>query len=327
MKRHRIRRVLAAVIGGAIVVAAGIDAHSGASSSDLRNSITLFVPSAPGGTWDTNARELQHAMVENDIVVKTQVINMPGGAGTLGLNQLIQMDSRSDVLMLTGTVMLGGVEVNDAENAVADATPIARIVEDYQAVFVPADSPFENLDDLISAWQKDPGGTAIGGGAIGGTDSLLAASLAGEIGIDPKGINYITFSGGGEVLPALLSHTVDAAIGGYAEFEDQVEAGKLRALALTAPEPKPGINVPTFKQQGIDLYLPNWQGLMAPPGISDDERQELTDIVTETLATEEWQRALERNRWTGVELTDEPFDEFVRSETERIEGVINESGI
>lgn len=327
MKRQKIGRAVSAVLGAAVLVLAGLDAHSGKDGSETRNSLTLFVPSAPGGTWDRIARELQRAMKENDVVLKTQVINLSGGAGTLGLNQLIQMDGQNDVLMLTGTVMLGGVEVNDAKNNVTDATPIARIVEDYQAIFVPADSPHKNLAGLVKAWKADPSGTAIGGGAIGGTDSLIASSLAKEIGIDPKAINYIPFSGGGQVLPALLSHTVDAAIGGYAEFEDQVEAGKLRALGLTAPKPQPGIDVPTLQEEGINLYLPNWQGLLAAPGISEEDRQELSQIVKETLATSEWREALERNRWTDVQLFDDAFADVIASEKERISALIEESGM
>lgn len=327
MKRPGIGLSVFAIVGTAIVAFAGVDAHAGKNGSETRNALTLFVPSAPGGTWDTNARELQRAMVENDIVLKTQIINMPGGAGTLGLNQLIQMHGRNDVLMLTGTVMLGGVEVNDAENDVIDATPIARLVEDYQAIFVPGDSPYQDLAGLLKAWKADPSGTVIGGGALGGTDSLIACSLAGYIGVDPKTINYIPFSGGGEVLPALLSHTVDAAIGGYAEFADQVEAGKLRALGLTAPEPQPGIDVPTLREEGVDLYLPNWQGVLAPPGIREEDRRELTKIVTEAMATDEWREALSRNRWTGVPLTGQDFGDFIESESERIRTLVKQSGI
>ncbi len=327
MKRQPIGRVIFALLGAAVIVLAGLDARSGKDGSEIRNSLTLFVPSAPGGTWDRIARELQRSMKENDVVLKTQVVNLSGGAGTLGLNQLVQMEGRNDVLMLTGTVMLGGVEVNEAKNHVADATPIARVVEDYQAIFVPADSPHRDLQSLVNAWKADPGGTAIGGGAIGGTDSLIASSLAQEIGIEAKKVNYIPFSGGGQVLPALLSHTVDAAIGGYAEFEDQVEAGKLRALGLTAPEPQPGIDVPTLKESGIDLYLPNWQGLLAAPGISDSDKEELSQIVRETLDTDEWRESLQRNRWTDVQLFDDAFADVIASETDRISTLIAESGM
>lgn len=320
-------RVLLALVTAVAFLAAAVDAHGNRDGSGTRNSLTILVPSAPGGTWDTNARELQRALKENGIVANPQVINLPGGAGTLGLSQLMEMRGREDIVMMTGTVMLGGVVVNDSPVEVADTTPIARLVQDYQAVFVPGDSPFASLDDLISAWRKSPGGTAIGGGALGGTDSVIAHTLAAEVGIDPTAVNYIPYSGGGEVLPALLSHSVDAAIGGYAEFEDQVEAGKLRALALTAPEPQPGIDVATFIEQGVDLYVPNWQGVVAAPGISEEATSDLAAIIEEATATTEWADALKRHRWTDVYLPAGDFAELVDGEARRIRDVIVDSGI
>lgn len=328
MTRSRVLpRALLAAITAVTFTTAAIDAHGNRDGSGTRNSLTILVPSAPGGTWDTNARELQRAMKENGIVANPQVINLPGGAGTLGLSQLVQMEGREDILMMTGTVMLGGVVVNDSPDAVADTTPIAQLVQDYQAVFVPGDSPVKTLDDLISAWKKNPGGTAIGGGALGGTDSLIAHTFAEEVGIDATSVNYIPYAGGGEVLPALLSHSVDAAIGGYAEFEDQVEAGKLRALALTAPEHQPGIAVRTFAEQGVDLYVPNWQGVVAAPGISDEAADQLGDIIAETVATPEWAEARERNRWTDSYRPADDFVTLLDSESRRVRDVIVESGI
>ncbi|OAB88824.1 tricarboxylic transporter [Janibacter melonis] len=328
MSRRRAlsRAALVAAVAVAFTAAA-TDAHSNRDGSGTRNSLTILVPSAPGGTWDTNARELQRAMKENDVVANPQVVNLPGGAGTLGLSQLVQTDGREDIIMMTGTVMLGGVVVNDAPDEVSDTTPIARLVQDYQAVFVPGDSPFDSLDDLVEAWKKSPGGTAIGGGALGGTDSVIAHALAEEVGIDPTSVNYIPYAGGGEVLPALLSHSVDAAIGGYAEFEDQVEAGKLKALALTAPEPQEGIDVKTFIEQDVDLYVPNWQGVVAAPGISQEAEDSLGEVIAETVKTPEWRDALQRNRWTDVYQPADEFTPFIDSESDRIRDVIVESGI
>ena len=148
----------------------------------------------------------------------------------------------------------------------ADVTPIARLAEDFEVIVVPGDSPYQNLEEFLAAWKADPGGTVVGGGSKGGTDHLLAGLVAEDAGIDPRQINYLAFSGGGEALNALLANTVDASISGYNEFADQIEAGNVRALAIGTKERVDGIDVPSLGEQGVDVELTNWRGLVAPPG-------------------------------------------------------------
>lgn len=310
-----------------LVLAAGWDAHRTGTLSGARTGLTIIAPAAPGGGWDTVARELQAAMRENDVVSNPQVVNVPGAAGTIGLSQLLGMDGQEDVIMVTGTVMIGGIAVNDSPQDLTTTTPVARIADDYEVLVVPADSPYQTLDDLLAAWTQDPGSIAIGGGSLGGTDQLLAALIAQNVGIDPAEVNYIPYAGGGEAVASLLSGASALGISGWNEFADQVESGNLRALALSAPEPQPQIDVPTLMEQGIDLHLPNWRGVVAPPGLTDAETSELLDIIDETIATDEWQDALERNSWQDTELLGEEYGQFIEQETERIDGIVQEAGL
>lgn len=310
-----------------LVLTAGWDAHRTGTLSGARTGLTIIAPAAPGGGWDTVARELQNAMRENDIVSNPQVVNVPGAAGTIGLSQLLGMDGQEDVVMITGTVMIGGIAVNGSPQDLTATTPVARIADDYEVLVVPADSPYQTLDDLLTAWKQDPGSIAIGGGSLGGTDQLLAALLAQEVGIDPLQVNYIPYAGGGEAVSSLLSGASSVGISGWNEFADQVEAGELRALAMSAPEPQPQFGVPTLMEQGIDLHLPNWRGVVAPPGLSDEETQELQDIIDETIATDEWSDALERNAWQDTELLGPEYGQFIAEETDRIDGIVQEAGL
>lgn len=319
------------IIGGAlavpITIAAGIQASRSGIASGARNSLTLLVGAAPGGGWDTVAREMQEAMRARGIVANPQVINVPGAAGTIALEQLVQMVSRNDVIMITGTVMLGGIEVNDSTSDLTQTTPIAHLADDYEAFVVPADSPFTSLRELVEAMRDDPGGIAIGGGSLGGTDHLLAAMLARDENIPPGEINYVAFAGGGEAVSALLSNSIAVGVSGYNEFADQVTAGNLRLLAICAPEPLPDIDGPTMAEEGFDTYLPNWRGAVAPAGITPEERTELTAIVRETVETPEWRDALERNRWIDAYEDGSDFADFVGSDTRRISDIIKELGL
>lgn len=314
--------VVALIVGTAVYAAA----QTGTGDS-ARSRLGVIAPAAPGGGWDLVAREAQQAMKSEGIVNNVQVVNIPGAAGTIGLGQLADMPGQASTLMVTGTVMVGGVIANDSATTLADVTPIARLAEDFEVIVVPGDSPYRTLGEFVEAWRADPGGTVVGGGSKGGTDHLLAGLVAADAGIDPQQINYLAFSGGGEALNALLANTVSASISGYNEFADQIEAGNVRALAMGTRERVDGIDVPSLGEQGIDVELTNWRGLVAPPGITPEQRQILIDIVTEMVQGEAWQSTLQRNRWQNTFIAGAEFEEFLGSETDRIQQIADQLGI
>ncbi|MDI9894642.1 tripartite tricarboxylate transporter substrate-binding protein [Rhodococcus sp. IEGM 1381] len=314
-----------AVVGA--VTVAGIDAASSASGSDARAKLTLIAPAAAGGGWDLVAREAQQALRSDSIVNNAQVVNVPGAGGTIGLSQLDNLSGQATTVMITGTVMLGGIAINNSDTTLADTVPIAKLAEDFEVFVVPKDSPIQNLEDMIDAWRANPGGLPIGGGSLGGIDHIVAGQLAQEADIDPAAINYIAYSGGGEVLTSLLSNTVGVAVSGFNDFRDQIEAGNVRALAVASPEPLEGFDVDTFIEQGYNVDLVNWRGIVAPPGISDEDRQTLVDIVAEMVETEQWATAVERNRWKESVVTGDEFRDFLEIEQARITAILEELGL
>ena len=320
------KSLLAIAVIGAVTVA-GIDASRSQGGSDARSKLTMIAPAAAGGGWDLVAREAQQAMRSDNIVNNAQVVNVPGAGGTIGLSQLESLSGQATTMMVTGTVMLGGIAINNSETTLADTVPIAKLAEDFEVFVVPKESPYQNVEDMIAAWRANPGGLPIGGGSLGGIDHIVAGQLAQQADIDPAAINYIAYSGGGEVLTALLSNTVGVAVSGYNDFRDQIEAGNVRALAVAAPEPVDGIDVDTFAELGYDVDLVNWRGFVAPPGISDEDRQTLIDIVTEMSETEQWASAVERNRWKESFLTGDEFGEFLEVEQTRITDILRELGL
>ncbi|WP_072805953.1 Bug family tripartite tricarboxylate transporter substrate binding protein [Rhodococcoides yunnanense] len=326
-KSPTLSTALLAVAVAAAVTVAGLDASRSGSGSDARAKLTMIAPAAAGGGWDLVAREAQQALRSDGIVNNAQVVNVPGAGGTIGLSQLESLAGQSTTVMVTGTVMLGGIAINDSATTLADTVPIAKFAEDFEVFVVPKDSPYENVEDMIAAWRANPGGLPIGGGSLGGIDHIVAGQLAQEAGIDPAAINYIAYSGGGEVLTSLLSNTVGVAVSGYNDFRDQIEAGNVRALAVAAPEPVDGIDVPTFVELGYDVDLVNWRGIVAPPGISDEDRDTLIAIATEMQDTEQWATAVERNRWKVAFQTGDEFGEFLDVEQTRITDILRELGL
>jgi len=315
------------IVAAGLFAAAAVSASVAGSAESPRTKLTLVAPAAPGGGWDGFAREAQRVMRAHSIGGGIQVVNIPGASGTIGLGQVAEMGDRHDVMMVTGGVMLGGIIVNNSSINLQDVTPIARLADDFNVLVVPGDSPYETLDEFAEALAANPGGTAIAGGSLGGIDHLLAGMLARDIGVDPAAVNYLAYPGGGEVVTSILSHTAKAGLSGYNEFRDQIESGNLRALAVSAPQPIDGIDVPTFVAQGYDVAMSNWRGYVAPPGISDAVRDELVAMVTEMRDTQDWADTLARNSWVDSYMVGAEFDEFIRTETERTEEIMKELGL
>src|SRR3712207_9143563 len=108
---------------------------------------------------------MQNAMRQNGIVTNPRRGNVPGAGGTVGLGQLVDQEGAGDVLMVMGTVMVGGIEVNDSEYSLDQTTPLAHVADDYLALVVPADSPHRDIDAFVQTFRTDPGSIAIGGGS------------------------------------------------------------------------------------------------------------------------------------------------------------------
>ena len=139
--------------------------------------------------------------------------------------------------------------------------------------------------------------------------------------------DLIPFSGGGESLAAILGGKVTAGISGLSEYEGQIKAGKLRALGLTSAQRLPGVDIPTFKEQGIDLVLANWRSVVAPPGISPEQRKVLSDAVEKMVKSDAWKEILKQKGWDDAYLGGDAFADFLKTEIARVTEVLKSVGL
>jgi len=303
-------------------------ALAGSALAQPPNSLRLMAPAAPGGGWDGTARAMQSALQEAGLVRNVEVFNVPGAGGTIGLAQLATAESGSeDLLMVMGLVMVGAILSNDSPVTLANTTPIARLTAEYEVIVVPANSPHQTLQDLVDAFRANPGAVSWGGGSAGGTDHILAGLLANAVGVDPTQVNYIAFSGGGEALASIMGGQVTAGISGYSEWAGQIESGDLRVLAVSAPERVPGIDAPTLREQGVDLELANWRGVVAPPNLSAEARDRLVQLVDQLVASDAWQAQLEQFGWTSAYMSGDEFAAYLQEEDARVTEVLRAIGL
>ena len=317
---RRIIPTLAAAVAVLALAACstGADGAAGEGSDGESAAITdlqIIVPADPGGGWDQTGRAMSQVLTGDGLVSSAPVVNIGGAGGAVGLASLAN-ETNPHTLMVTGLVMVGAVETNASETRIEDATPIARLTEEALVVVVPAESEYETLDDLVEAIIEEGQAVTVTGGSAGGADHILAGLLLEEAGLAADEItaqlNYVPNSGGGEAVSLLLGNNVSAGISGVGEFVEHIEAGTMRALAVSSAEPVEQLpDTPTITEEGYDVVLTNWRGLLAPGGISDTDRDALISLVEQLHESEAWTEERETRGWTDALQTGDEFSAFI----------------
>jgi putative tricarboxylic transport membrane protein len=258
-----------------------------------------------------------------------EVTNVPGAGGTVGLAEMVtQHQGDAGIMMMMGKVMVGAILTNQSPVTLDQVTPLARLTAEYEAIVVPADSPHQTLADLIAAFQADPQSIAWAGGSAGGTDHILVGQIASAVGVTPDGINYIAYAGGGEASAAILGNQVAAGVSGVGEFVDFVSSGQMRMLAVSSEERLDIVpDVPTLQEEGVDVVLLNWRGVVAGPDLSDEDRAAVIDLLTQMNESAAWQEALTTNGWDNVFLAGDEFGQFITDENAVITEVLKNIGL
>jgi len=299
-----------------------------AGSAWALDTAKIMVPGAPGGGYDQTARTLGKALQEAGQAKGAIYENKPGAGGTLGLAQFVN-SSKGDAnaLCVMGAIMVTGVVQNKPPITLANATPIAKLFTEYNVIAVNKASPFQSMADLMTAFKKDPASIKWGGGSKGSTDHIGVAELARASGIPANKINYIPFGGGGEGTAAMLGGHISVITGGYSELAKYIQAGQMRALAVTSPTRLPDVSAPTLKEQGIDVVIGNWRGVYGAPGLTAEQQKALADAVVMATKSKVWQAAVKDNLWTPDVQTGEGFSKFVEGEHSRLRTTLAEVGL
>ncbi|MEU5697549.1 Bug family tripartite tricarboxylate transporter substrate binding protein [Streptomyces aurantiacus] len=320
-----------ALLGAAVLLLVGpplLTTGSGSETGTQIPGLRFMVPNTPGGGYDITARTAAKNAEDAELTHNIEVFNLPGAGGTVGLSRLVSEHGNGKLAMSMGLGVVGAVHSNDSPKTLADTTPIARLTEEQDVVVVGKESPYTSVDQLVDAWKANPGKLPVGGGSSpGGPDHLAPMLMARAAGIAPKDVNYIPFDGGGELLASILGDKVAFGVSGVGEYLDQIKAGELRVLAVTGPERVDELDAPTLKESGYDVDFTNWRGIVAPPGLSDAERDKLVRLVEELHDSPQWQKSLEQNGWDDAFLTGGKFGDFLAAQDKRVISVLKELGL
>ena len=334
MRTASVRKLtVGALAAGLVLTGCGTTAEGGAASGGGTeegpvSGLRVMVPNSPGSGYDTTARAWAQVAEEEKLADTIEVFNLEGAGGTVGLQRLVNETGNADMLMQMGLGVVGAQYSNRSEATLDQTTPIARLIEEAEAIVVPANSPFQSIDDLVAAWKADPGNTPVGGASNpGGPDHLTPMLLAQQVGVTPTAVNYVAYDGGGELLAGILGGDVAFAATGIGEVTEPAASGDVRILAVTSEKPVEGVDAPTLTEQGVDLTFTNWRGIVAAPDISAEEAQRQIDLITQVHDSEAWKKVLEDQGWTDSFVTGDEFGSFLDQESQRVQGVLGELGL
>ncbi len=301
------------------------DQTQGTTVTDLR----MMVPNSSGSGYDVTARSAVRVLEDSKITKGTEVFNVPGAGGTVGLAKMVNESSKENLAMIMGLGLVGASYTNKSSPRLSGTTPIARLIEEQSAVLVSKNSPYRTLEGLITAWKADPKKISVGGGSVpGGPDYLLPMQMAATVGIDVNQVNYVSYDGGGELLPALLGNKVAFATSGAGEYLAQIQSGEVRVLATSGARRSESVpHAPTLREQGLDLEFTNWRGIVAPPGITAEAKAKWIRICEELHSTEKWQQVMKQNGWTDAYLSGPEFDTFMAEQETRVAKVLTDVGL
>jgi tripartite-type tricarboxylate transporter receptor subunit TctC len=231
-----------------------------------RRPILLVCPWAQGGGTDRVSRTVA-AHLESELGVPVNVVNATGGKGVTGHSR--GLAARPDGYTLTmATLELNTMHWSGLTDlTVADCIPLMSLNEDYAALFVRQDAPWQNLAELEAAirQQPTPGSMTASGTTTGGAWHLAVAGWLDATGLGVESVTWVSSTGSAPSLQELISGGFDMVCCALSEAESLLQAGEVRALGVMSPTRALGYeSVPTFKEQGTDWSLGGWRAVVVP---------------------------------------------------------------
>ena len=276
--------------------------------------VTFVVGYAAGGSTDINARELGQVMTP---VIGQQIIidNKGGAAGSIGLRAVAAAKPDGQTLFVAvGTNVIINPHVQKGMiDTIAALAPVCQITS-YQYVLVVGNSvPAKNAAELVALAKKDPEKLTYSSSGVGGNNHLAGALFAEAAGIK---LTHVPYKGTGPAVADVIGGQITMNFSSLPPAVSQIKGGNLKALAVTGDKRVKSLpDVPTLKEQGIDVVVTSWQGLFAPAKTPADVLDKIEKAAKEAMKNPKWEEALARD---GLEQPPErtraEFTKFVADE-------------
>jgi putative tricarboxylic transport membrane protein len=292
--------------------------------------IELVVAGNAGGGLDLVARELDNTLREAKLARQPLVIkNMGGAAGNLAKTYVHQKKGEAHLLYLESNRIFVNRIVGTTELTYTDVTPVARVMTEYLAWGVRADSPYKTAKDLLDKAKANPASIVFGIGTLPGNDHTNIVRAVKAYGMDAKKVQIVAFKSSADATIQVLGGHAPVVSSGLSELLEHVRAGKMRLVAISSPSPLSGelASVPTWRSMGIDIAILHWRGLFGPPGMPAEAVKYWEQTVGRLSKTDAWKKALDRHLWFDGYADSAAFRRDMERENREYTEVLTELGL
>jgi tripartite-type tricarboxylate transporter receptor subunit TctC len=295
------------------------------------STIEIIAPAAPGGGWDLVSRAVQRAVTEGKLVNKSVIVsNKPGGGGAVGWTYLKGKSGNAQFIAANSSLLLSNNLLGSSPLTYKDFTPLAMLTTEWIGVAVQPNSPYKSGKDLLDALKKDPGSMTLGvGPSLGNNDHLSFIQIAKKHGIDTSKLKWVVFEGaGGEIMMNLLGGHIGVATMSVSELLTQHKAGKVRIVGYTADKRIEVLpDVPTWKEQGVDIVFPHWRGVMLPPGMTPAQIAYWNKVMSEVAKSPIFKKTIESLNGQVYYKNSAEFTKFLDEQTAVLGPLVEELGL
>jgi len=291
MNRNTLASLLAAPLLATTLVA-GAPAHAA----------ECIAPASPGGGWDFTCRSIGKIMYDIGVVDSPiQVTNMAGAGGGVAYSTVVNERNDDEELIIAAS---SATATRLAQNAYSGMTAdqvrfLGAIGADPGAIVVAKDSPYQSLTELLEAIKADPASVAFAGGsAVGGFDHLKVLMALQRVGFtDITKVKYIGVDSGADAITQTIGGFTQAMTGDISEVVGFLKSGDVRVLASFTEERLTGdfADIPTAREQDVDVVAVNWRGLYVPKDISEAAYDKWVDALDQVANSDEWAAQMEAN--------------------------------
>jgi putative tricarboxylic transport membrane protein len=294
-----------------------------------QKTIEIVVANSPGGSNDRTARQVESFLTKQRLVsVPVTVVNKPGGGGAIAYTYVQQHAGDPHYLLVATPALLLSHIAGTSKLTYTDFTPIASLFNDYYVFAVSYASPLQNGKDLIERLKQDPQSVAMGFPTALSQNHVGAALLLKTIGRKANEFKSIVFKGTAEAAAALLGGHIDLIITPAGNASPHVAAGRMRVLAVAAPQRFSGVlaAAPTWREQGIDLVFSGWRAVMAPKGLTPAQVGFWEGALRKATGSSGWKADLEKNYWSDDFAGAEQFRKELDGDYAAMSTVMTELG-
>ena len=318
-------KLVVAVLGASL----GFVAHAQTAWKPDRP-VELIAMNAPGGGSDRTLRIMSKIMQQTQLVpVAVNVVNKPGGGGTVAYNYLNTHPGDAHFLQLASKSLLTNHIAGNGPSY-TDFTPVAFLFGEYISVTVKPDSPLKSARDIIERLKKDPASLTFGiATSLGNPNHQAIATPLREAGIDIKKLKTVIFPSGGAASTAMMGGHVDVVPITAAFAAQMARQGQVRVLAVTSPSRLPDVlaSVPTWKEQGFDVIVSNWRGMVGPRGMTPAQVGYWEQAFQRFVESDEWKKELETNFWASEYMRGTDMRKYLDQDNAQVRAFLVELGL